>query len=131
MPFEKGKSGNKNGRPTGKKNMITEIGFKASDIPVINSFYESVIGSLKGDKYYVYSHEHNGVCFYIGKGKGHRAWDKGNSDRNSLWIDYVSSIGVNYEIKIIAADLSENDAYSIEATLIKSRLPICNIQLLF
>ena len=130
MAWEKGKS-KTGGRVKGSVNKITQIGFRTSDIPVISSFYESVIGSLRGDKYYVYSHEFNGICFYIGKGCSGRAWDKNNSNRNTLWIDYVSSIDGNYEIKIIAADLSENDAYSIEAALIKSRLPICNIQLLF
>jgi len=130
MSWEKGKP-KTGGRKKGSINKVTEVGFKSADIPVINSFYESVIGSLKGDKYYVYSHEHNGVCFYIGKGKGGRAWDKGSLDRNSLWFDYVSRIDFQYSVKIIAGDLTEKDSYAVEEALIKSRLPICNIQLLF
>ncbi len=124
--FKKGNGGG--GRPKGAINKITKSGFKSTDIPIFKLFYESVVGCLKGDSYYVYSHEYNGVCFYIGKGKNSRAWEK---NRNPLWSEYVKQINEKYEIKIIAADLTESDALLIESSLIKSRSPVCNINLLF
>ena len=117
------------GRLKGSVNKITKIGIKACDFIILKAFYEQVIGALKNEKYYVYSHEYNGNCFYIGKGKNGRAWASENWDRNNLWVEYVKQIGGKYDIKIIAADINEDEALSIESVLIKKRIPICNIRI--
>ncbi len=127
MGFKKGHS-KTGGRVKGSTNKLTEIGFKSSDIPIFKLFYEIVIGTIKNELYYVYSHEYNGVCFYIGKGKNSRAWDL---NRNNLWVEYAKQIGGKYDVKIIAADLNEDESLLIESALIKARNPVCNINLLF
>ncbi len=102
---------------------------KCSKPPLCPKESEVIIANiLKGDLFYVYSHEYNGDCFYIGKGKGDRAWNK--ISRNELWLNHVSD-SMEYEVKIIAADLTESDALAIEKALILSRQPKCNIMFLF
>ncbi len=113
------------GKVKGSVNKLTQHNIQAGSIIAFKMFYEALLGTIKGNLFYVYSHEYNGKCFYIGKGKNNRAWD--TNSRNDLWKDYVSSTGGNYDIKIIAADLKEDDALMIESVLIISRKPICNI----
>lgn len=119
------------GRLKGSPNKLTTIGLSGSNVVAIKGLYESLIGSLKGESYYVYSHEYNGECFYIGKGCNGRAWDNSLNSRNDKWATFVTSIKMDYEVKILAADLSEKDALCIESALINSRKPFCNIQSLF
>lgn len=119
------------GRVKNTPNRITKIGLSSSNIPAIKGLYEALIGSIKGGGFYVYSHEHKWECFYIGKGCNNRAWDKATTARNEKWNDYASAIGYDYEVKIIAADITEQEALAIEECLIKKRLPVCNINLLF
>ncbi len=119
------------GRTKGTPNKLSASGLSASNIFAIKGLYESVIGSIKGEKFYVYSHEYNGECFYIGKGCNGRAWEKSINSRNEKWATFTTSINAAYEVKILAADLSESDALVIEAALIQSRKPFCNILSLF
>ena len=123
MAFIKGhkKTG---GKVKGSVNKLTEHNINAKNIVFVKMFYETLLGTIKGGLYYVYSHEYNGKCFYIGKGKNDRAW---SNKRNELWVNYINSIDGKYDIKIIAADLTEDDALMIESALIISRKPICNI----
>lgn len=129
--FKKGKSGNPNGRPVGSINKSTKIGVNSNSIEVYMKFYESWLGAFKGAKYYVYSHTHNGETFYIGKGKGDRAWENKEGKRNDIWQEYAESIGYEYDVKILACDLTEREALAVEAALIGVSKPKCNIKLLF
>lgn len=119
------------GSRKGIPNKLTAMGLSSSNIFAIKGLYEALIGCIKGENYYVYSHEYNGECFYIGKGCNNRAWDKAITARNEKWNEYALAIGYNYEVKIIAADITEAEALLIEECLIKKRLPVCNINLLF
>ncbi len=70
-----------------------------------------------GDKFYVYSHtDKDGAVFYIGKGKGERAWEKSN--RHGLWTKYLESIGGEYTVSIIEKDLDEESALTLEEELV-------------
>ena len=80
MPFEKGQSGNPNGRPKGSKNKMT----KSSLHVKYKDLYNRIIGTFQSGKYYVYYHidSRTNEVIYIGKGCGDRAWSK---DRNKDW----------------------------------------------
>ena len=72
--------------------------------------------------FYVYEHwrPDTGVCFYVGKGKGKRAWDMKNM-RNRHHMSVVSklvSMGFCVDVKIVQKDLDEDDAFNAEIDLI-------------
>lgn len=79
--------------------------------------------------YYVYIHTRldTGDVFYVGKGKGRRAWAKWN--RNIWWVRIANKYGWTYEIT--QDNLSEGDAFLLEMWLIaKFRhegVELCNI----
>ena len=67
--------------------------------------------------YYVYEHWRldKDECFYVGKGKGDRAYRRNN--RGSHWVNIVAKlerIGSGYEIKMVAVGLSEQEAFNLE-----------------
>lgn len=66
--------------------------------------------------FYVYLHRRksDAVPFYVGKGKGGRAYAK--DGRNPHWIRTVKKHG--YEVEFVETDLSEVDAFSLEMELI-------------
>jgi hypothetical protein len=73
--------------------------------------------------YYTYAHYNlNGDLFYIGKGKGNRAFSHG--DRSREWKDYVyKTDGIT--IKIVERWNTEEEAYKHEMALIEySSIPI-------
>ena len=63
-------------------------------------------------KYYVYVHTRNdtGEVFYVGKGKGRRAWWK--DGRNKHWNAVVDKHG--YEVHIWKDELTEEQAFEVE-----------------
>lgn len=67
--------------------------------------------------FYVYEHwrPDTDTCFYVGKGKGDRAYKQKN--RNNLHekiVNKLSEIGMCVEIRMVASGLSEGDAFEIE-----------------
>ena len=78
------------------------------------------------DRYYVYLHirKSDGRVFYVGKGCGSRAWHTKN--RSNYW----NNIAVNseYDVKIVAHKLPENESLLLEKKLIEEfRDSICNL----
>ena len=75
------------------------------------------------NSYYVYLHKtKDGVPFYVGKGKGKRAW---STARNAGWKEFVQSIG-EYDVEIVNHKLSERQSLEIEKNLI-STIGISNL----
>jgi hypothetical protein len=65
------------------------------------------------DDFYVYAHidRENEVPFYIGMGRGQRAYSK---DRHYYWNLFVEKYAQSYEVRFIANNISEYDAMEIE-----------------
>lgn len=67
------------------------------------------------NNYYVYIHKtKDGIPFYVGKGKGKRAW---TTNRNTDWKEFVNRIG-DYNVELPYTNLSEQKALDIEKKLI-------------
>lgn len=67
--------------------------------------------------FYVYEHwrPDTDTCFYVGKGKGERAYKL--KDRNNLHekiVNKLSDLGMCVEIRLVASGLAEDDAFEIE-----------------
>ncbi len=67
--------------------------------------------------YYVYEHWRldKDECFYVGKGKGRRAYEK--SCRGNHWksvVKYLNKIGSAYEIRMVKTGITEKEAFSLE-----------------
>lgn len=69
--------------------------------------------------YYVYVHKDcaTGDVFYVGKGHGQRAWN--TKSRNSKWESKVASLSHGWQVEIVQDDLSENEAFDLEISLIE------------
>lgn len=70
-------------------------------------------GKREPGEYYVYAHkDKDGAIFYIGKGKGDRAWSFG---RTELWEEYLKKYSDgSYDVEIIEENLSNESALSVE-----------------
>lgn len=68
-------------------------------------------------QYYVYTHlnPQSKEIFYVGIGKGNRAWNKG-AGRNKFWENYVNKYG--FEVEIVAENLTRNQSGKMEIELI-------------
>ncbi len=66
---------------------------------------------------YVYAHlDSAGQIFYVGTGKGKRAW---STDRHPLWCRYVQKhLNGKYQVRILQDNLSSEDAEKVEAAWI-------------
>lgn len=74
--------------------------------------------STKRSDYYVYAHiDPQGNTFYIGKGVKNRAWTKERN--NPYWQHYVKKHNGIYHVEILKDGLDENEAYELEADLIR------------
>lgn len=73
---------------------------------------------MQDRSFYVYAHrDPQGSIFYIGKGKGDRAWSK---SRHPTWQRYVTErLGGEYSVEVLQKDLEELDAEILEARLIR------------
>ena len=81
---------------------------------------------VKPQGFYVYLHRRatDGSVFYVGKGKGDRAWRK--SHRGQYWRRVATKYGV--AVEIVNHGLSEVDAFDIERRLISLHADtICNM----
>jgi len=81
--------------------------------------------------FYVYEHWRldKDECFYVGKGKGKRAY---SSNRNQHWKNIVSKLereGSAWEVRIVASGLSEKEAFDLEVARIafwKNKVDLSN-----
>lgn len=86
---------------------------------------------IKPKGFYVYLHKRlsDGKVFYVGKGKGKRAWVK--KGRSEHWKRIVDKYG--YSVEIIFDELSEEEAFQIEIDTIKEFQyfgdTLCNVTL--
>lgn len=69
--------------------------------------------SKSDSNYYVYYHINklNGDVFYVGKGKGNRAYNF--NSRSEYWLKYVNKYP-DFEIKIVFENLTQDEAFEIE-----------------
>jgi len=80
--------------------------------------------------FYVYAHRTvgnrvSGDVFYIGKGRGKRAWSK--KGRNVYWHRVAEKYG--YVVEILADGLTEGEAFDLEKSFISvcGRATLCNL----
>lgn len=73
---------------------------------------------MSENRFYVYGHytADTNRLFYIGKGTGRRAWDRGKTDRNDYWHKTVNKHGI--VVKLLIENLTEEDAFTKEKELI-------------
>lgn len=75
--------------------------------------------------FYVYEHwrSDSGQPFYVGKGFKKRAYQMTRRNRHHLFVqDYLKRIGASIEVKIVAASLTERQAFDLEIELIEKWL---------
>ena len=67
------------------------------------------------NNFYVYCHRRkiDGKCFYIGKGKGNRAYT--TYSRNRYWYDVTDKHG--FEVEILINNITEKKAFELEALI--------------
>lgn len=75
-------------------------------------------------EFYVYQHKipATGEIFYIGKGKGNRAFSK---IRNKYWHKIIGKH--KFVVELVKENMTEQDAFNLEESLIKSHNPRANI----
>ena len=83
--------------------------------------YNAMRNLIREPIFYVYEHwrPDEGVCFYVGKGKGDRAWQTGR--RNSTHAKIVkrlAKLDLCVEVRLVQGELLETDAWELE----KSRI---------
>ena len=87
------------------------------------------------DNFYVYEHWRldRDECFYVGKGRGRRAYDmKNNRNRmHGFVVDKMSREGFAVEVRIVRSGLSQEDAFKLEIERISfwkmQGVDLCNI----
>lgn len=74
------------------------------------------------DPFYVYEHWRldRDECFYVGKGRGGRAYSMRNRNRHhQAIVAKLSRIGSAFEVRMVAVGLIEEDAFKLERERIK------------
>ena len=69
------------------------------------------------NRFYVYEHwrPDRDECFYVGKGKGKRAYEMNrNNPHHRNIIKKLQSLGMCAEIRLVADGLEESDAFAME-----------------
>jgi hypothetical protein len=82
--------------------------------------------------FYVYEHWRldRDECFYVGKGRGRRAYAR--DGRNTHWANIVSKLertGFGYEVRLVSTGMSEQEAFQLEVERIsfwKDKVELCN-----
>lgn len=84
--------------------------------------------TIAANIFYTYAHRRGdtGEVFYVGKGKGKRAWSE--RSRNAHWRNIVAKCG--FTVQLISTELNEFDALSHECELVDifklANFPLCN-----
>ena len=77
--------------------------------------------------FYVYLHKEGEEVVYVGKGKGDRAWSFGRGSKQHIeWMVDKAIEGTQW-VTLHSYGLEENDALSLESSLIKEYQPRFNI----
>lgn len=78
------------------------------------------------NEYYVYLHRNpfTNKIFYVGKGKGNRAYSK--HGRSKAWMLYVSNNNSNFNVEIVKEHLSNTEALILEEKLISEYTSLVN-----
>jgi hypothetical protein len=93
----------------------TSVGISVSIGDEPHRFTKSLEADQQSPKaYYVYAHEDDrGVPFYIGMGRGRRAWN--TASRHQLWHHYVTTrLGGNFKVVILEDNMDESGAAQLE-----------------
>ena len=67
--------------------------------------------------YYVYEHWRldRDECFYVGKGKGYRAYSRCNRNKfHKAICEKLKNIGSAFEVRMVATGLTEEEAFNLE-----------------
>lgn len=86
--------------------------------PVESAWSRDVVFAAGPSRFYVYEHINRttGEVFYVGKGCGARAWSRSNRNRHWKYIEAAHG----RVVRLIAAYLTEEEAFRIEAETIAS-----------
>ena len=73
---------------------------------------------MKSNVFYVYEHwrPDKDICFYVGKGKGHRAyitWGRNNTHYDRV-VKKLARLGMCVEVRLVASALTEYKAFDLE-----------------
>lgn len=78
-------------------------------------------------KYYVYHHISDGKVFYVGKGRGNRAFFFAKYSRGQKWFDAMAKLSKDLlTVRIVKFFESEKEAKTFEDSEIKRLLPKAN-----
>lgn len=74
---------------------------------------------MKKNNFYVYIHvkPNNGEIFYVGKGRGKRAYEQHKNRRSKFWKRVVNKYGL--DVFILENNLTEDEAFELEKKYIK------------